>query len=144
MYLYYFQNTHNIFYYKTLGNVTFEMQSERPHLYLLPIWNTRGRHIRNQLTPQMSPLGLTASHPGGTSIHSAFRLGTLAVGDRPCRGLLLSALQLWVFHSKDKTWVVCASPGPQLISTEQHVLLECLPVWQTLLSGPALEAKNPA
>lgn len=62
------QNTHNIFYYKTLGNVTFEMWSERPHLYLGPTWNTSGCHMNNQPMTPTSPPGLSASHPGGTSI----------------------------------------------------------------------------
>lgn len=120
------QNTHNIFYYKTSGNVMFEMWSERPHLYLGPTWNTRGRHMSNQPMTRRHHQDSQHHILVEPASHAAFWLGTLAVLYRPCRGLLLSALRLWASHSKDKNRVILAFPGPQLISTEQHVLLECL------------------
>lgn len=119
------QNTHNIFYYKTLGNITFEICNLRGHTCIYHQHETsEALHQRSRRRPHNH-------HHNWHSIKSGWNQHPFQPFDeglwlpaRPCSRFPFSTVALSL-HPKGKNRATLASADHSC--TEQHVLLECSP-----------------
>lgn len=130
------QNTHYIFYYKTLGNVTLRYAIGQ----VTPVFTTSMKYWRSYISNQPGKRihqyhGFHGIKSGPHQYPSARDSG---VSKGPCEGFLLSALQLCVLHPQGKNRALLLSPWPQLISNVYLLL------WWTVCSlKPVLEKSRP-
>lgn len=139
------QNTQNIFYYKTLGNVTFEICSLKVTPVICYQHGTPQKDVRNQ------PDELLHRHHDSHGIRSGLnrqpiqqvnqRLCVSAGG--PAKGFLLPTRSLWVLCPREN-WAPPPFPRPRLINTEQSAFPQHSPALREPICSPkpALEAKT--
>lgn len=117
------QNTHNIFYYKTLGNVIFEICN----LKVTPVFATSMKHQRRTLENRMNSYIVTmtnkASDLDSTGIPSSSSTRGSGCRRGPCQGFSPSSTEALGFASHrgeqspaaismtatDQYWAVCVS-----------------------------------
>lgn len=112
-----------------------DMQSERSHLYLLPVGNTRGVTLEiNQPDSYVVIVTYTAWNAGWSSTHLVFRTRTWC-GQGALEEGFPSRHWGSASHISKTEQSPVSTPGPRLTQCAQPVFLDSLLLWQNSLSG---------